>query len=399
MLTKKKPDLIHANFFFTDIVGLSNPKMSTTTQFKKLSILNDALKECKSYKETLQQDMIQFPTGDGMCIGFLKDQNAPMSIAIELSEKLFKYNKGRIPSEIIQIRIGLHAGNCFIFTDIQKRSNVWGPGIIVAKRIMDIGDAGHILMSDRFAQDLIELSDKYRAIVHPVQDYSFKHGLSMLVYSAFGKNFGNKRPPSPTGNSKTRETAEQMKLQNSALYSSVFVSLSITEPKEMTVHHKRTYTIQNVSNKPIKYVSHGIGTDVEKLDISDLNIKTFDDSKNQMSISSININESFCKEFSTVFTKPIKKNQIRHYTLEYDVEEPKRFYENNFSLDCKELILEFSYPKTSKIKNPSLFDFNIETEEKTPSTLVPKISKQKQKTTYLWKIIDVVKGQTIRLEW
>ncbi|HEX9846204.1 MAG TPA: hypothetical protein VGA92_07045 [Candidatus Nitrosotenuis sp.] len=399
MIRQNRPDLIYANFFFTDIVGLSNPNMSTTTQFKKLEVLNKIIQESNAYKNTPKTDMITFPTGDGMCIGFTKDQETPMLLAFELHKKLYEYNKGKIPSEIIQIRIGLAGGNCFTFKDINENINVWGPGIIVTKRIMDIGDANHILLSQRFAEDLRELSDEYMKIIKPIQDYAFKHGITMLVYSAYGQGFGNPIPPKQEQLESMMQN-EIIKLQNTALYPCVDVTLELANPKSMSFHHKRTYQIRNISDEPIRYVLHGIATDVEKNDVSDLNIKTYDESGEEMRISSINLNQPFCKEFSTVFKRPILKGQeSRAYTLEYDVEEPEGFFENNFAIDCKKFILRFAYNEGDLQKHPQLYYLNQETEEKTPDEAVPIVSKNDSKTTLTWEKENLVKGQTLRLEW
>ena len=72
---------------------------------------------------------------------------------------LSKYNKAKIPAEIIRVRIGIHSGAAFIVDDVLKNKNIWGPGIIVTRRIMDIGDDGHILLSARISEDLREISD------------------------------------------------------------------------------------------------------------------------------------------------------------------------------------------------------------------------------------------------
>lgn len=395
-IREKRQELVYAHFFSIDIVGLSNPKMSSTIQIKKLRAFHSMLTDCDAYKNTPQQEMISFPTGDGMCIGFTKDPELPILLAIQIHQKLYQYNKGKIPNELIQVRIGIHSGNCFYFTDIQERKNVWGPGVIIAKRVMDIGNANHILLTSRIAEDLCELSDEYMQIIKPVQDYAFKHGVVSLIYSAFGKNFGNSTPPPQSLPTKSTSLVEVKKLQNSALYPSIFVSLDIVNVKKMMVHHKRTYHIKNIVDSPIQYVLHGIGTDVEKQMLSDLNVKTYDDSGNMMKISNITINEPFTKEFSTAFEKSIHKGQQRSYTLEYDVEEPERFFDNNFAVECDKFTLSISYPDNTI--SPKLYDLNQETEVKTKNKTIPQTSKNK-KTTIIWTLENLTKGQTIRLEW
>ena len=120
----------------------------------------------------------------------------------------------------------------------------------------------------------------------------------------------------------------------------------------------------------------------------------------EMKISSVNLDQPFCKEFSTVFENPIIKGQEdRSYTLEYDVEEPERFYENAFQVYCKEFTLKFIFKNDSKIKDVQLFEINQETEQKSKSSDMPQIEKNDQTTTYTWFLKDLVKGRTIHLTW
>lgn len=399
MIPDKQPDLIFANFFFVDIVGLSDPHMSTTLQLKKLKILHDSVTSCDVYTSTSSDDMISFPTGDGMCIGFLKGQDLPLLLSLQLHEKLFEYNKGKLIPDMIRTRIGLHSGNCFTFTDIQNKINVWGPGIIIARRVMDLGDSGHILLSSRLSEDLWELSDKYRKIVKPVRDYTFKHDVPMLVYSAYSEKFGNSTPPQKNAFQKSKMEIELTKLQNTALYPKVTVSLTLKDSKTMLVRHKRTYSVTNISDEPISYVLHGIGLDVEKKSINELHVKSYDDTKTEMKISSVNLDYPFAKEFSTKFEKPILKNEKnRNYTLEYDVEEPKRFFENAFAIGCQKFTLIFTYPHNS-IDEPTLYSIDPETEKQSLSELKSNVTSYADSTIVTWTANDMVKGDILRLEW
>src|SRR5574340_1117141 len=189
-------NLIHANFFFVDIVGLSDPSMSTKTQIKKIEALNKSIAECDTYKTMPRDSLLVLPTGDGMALGFLQGPELPLLLAIQLQKKLAEYNKAKIPSEIVQVRIGLHSGNVFVVNDIQGNKNIWGPGLIIARRVMDFGDEHHILLSNALAESLLELSDEYLKFIKPVHDFTLKHGKTMLIYSAYGEGFGNSKHPS-----------------------------------------------------------------------------------------------------------------------------------------------------------------------------------------------------------
>jgi len=397
---KTSTNLIHANFFFVDIVGLSDPTMSTTTQIKKISVLNDSIKECEIFKSTAKETILTLPTGDGMCLGFLQGPEYPLLLSSQLHEKLAVYNKGKIPTETVRVRIGLHSGNCFLVDDIQGNKNVWGPGIILCRRVMDFGDDGHILLTPRLAEDLIELSDEYKQYIKPVHDFTIKHGQTILIYSAYGDDFGNPKHPSKGEAQRSKMGEEVIKRQKTTLYTKISVNLTIKNPDTMLTHHKRYYEITNISDDPIYHVLHGIATDVEKYSFGDLNIKVYDENNHDLKISSINIDKPDCKEFTTQFNQPIiKGEQARSYTLEYDVEEPERYFENAFLIDCQSLEFSIDYPLNGKIKDPILYNINQETEVKTKSDLQPVVEKNEGNEKRTWKIADSIKGQTFRIEW
>jgi len=130
-----------------------------------------------------------------MAIGFLVSPESPFQLSIELHRKLRIYNRGKSNEDIMGVRIGLSSGPVFIVNDINNNQNVWGPGIILARRVMDIGDNFHILLADRLAEELIGLKDEYRATIKYVVDYQVKHGQRIKLYSAFSKEFGNPQQP------------------------------------------------------------------------------------------------------------------------------------------------------------------------------------------------------------
>jgi len=392
--------LIHANFFFIDIVGLSDPRMSTTTQVKKITVLNDCMKECDAYKNTPKDSIVTLPTGDGMCLGFKQGPELPLLLAGQLHEKLNKYNAGKIPTETVRVRIGLHSGNCFVVSDIRGQENTWGPGIIMCRRVMDFGDGDHILMTPRLADDLIELSDEYKQYIHPVHDFTIKHGQTILLYSVYGDGFGNPKHPTKGEAQRSKIGQEYLKMQKTTLYTQIKVDLSIKNLDTMLVHHKRFYEIENITDEPIYHVLHGIATDVEKYSFDDLNIKIYDENKRDLKISSININKPDCKEFTTQFNQPIVKGEKdRCYTLEYDVEEPEKYFENAFLIDCQNLSLSITYPNSPKINGVILYTINQETDEKIKSKVLPIIEKNDESITATWDTKDNIKGKTYRIEW
>jgi hypothetical protein len=402
--------LIHASFFFVDIVGLSDPYMSTMTQMKKIETLNQCIRESDVFKSIPREMILVLPTGDGVAIGFLQGPELPLRLSIEIHRRLEQYNRGKIPSETVRIRIGIHGGNVFVVNDVLGNRNVWGPGIIIARRVMDLGDDGHILLSPRMAEDLRELSDYYKQIIKPVHDYSIKHGQTLLIYSAFGKGFGNPKPPLKGSYQRTKMGREITRLRKSALYPLIHVHMSITDSETNLVHYKRMYEIKNVADDSIYHIVHGITSDVEKT-FEDLHIKVYDENSNDLKISSISIDKLTHKEFTTVFNNPIEKGEQRRFTLEYDLEEPHRYFENAFLVACDKFVFTFDMPEN--MKPPVVHEINIETGEKKKCSLQPtkvknnnnsdhdldKRDKKDARSLVRWARKDIAPGQSFDFQW
>jgi len=223
----------------------------------------------------------------------------------------------------------------------------------------------------------------------------------MLIYSAYdGKSYGNAKHPSKGEVFRSKMGEEVLKMQKTTLYPSIEITMQITDPKTMLVHHKRKYEMANISDKPIFNVLHGVATDVEKYSINDLNLKIYDEKNNELIISSVNVDKPQTKEFTTMFTKPIQKGeQGRGYTVEYDLEEPERYFANAFLIDCNKLILIIEYPDDPIIKEPVLYDISQETEEQTVSKTQPKIEKIETGTRMTWVREEITKGETFKLTW
>ncbi|MGD8708572.1 MAG: adenylate/guanylate cyclase domain-containing protein, partial [Nitrosopumilaceae archaeon] len=202
-------DLIYASFFFIDIVGLSNPILSTETQRSKIKILNKTIYDCKTFRDVPESNILILPTGDGMLICFKNGLEEPLNLAIEFHEKISRYNKSVTNVEKIETRIGCNIGHVFVVEDIYGNLNLWGPGAILARRVMDLGNAGHILLSNEIVDDLLEISPEYEKILHPLHNFGIKHGENLLIYSAFGNSFGNSKLPEEKIKIKSNETESE----------------------------------------------------------------------------------------------------------------------------------------------------------------------------------------------
>jgi adenylate/guanylate cyclase family protein len=400
-------NLIHAHFFFVDIIGLSDPSVSTRIQIKKIQTLNSIVMNSTSFRFTPKDTMLVLPTGDGMVIGFLQGPESPLNLAIEIHKMLSKYNKAKIPAEIIRVRIGIHSGAAFVVEDVLNNKNIWGPGIILARRIMDIGDDGHILLSSRISEDLREISDYYKQILRPLQEYSIKHGQTISLYSAYDNGFGNPKPPATK--SSVEKTIHEKNTKYPAavtIYPHMEVNITIKNPKSQLVHYRRLYEIKNTSENPIYEVVHGIATDVET-NMSDLGIKVYDEDKVLLPISNVMIDKPYQKEFTTVFNRPIERLQKgRFYVLEYKVKEKEKYFENHFGVDCNKFVVTIDYPKG--VSYPVVYEIGIETDTKKKCKIQPSIVTEKRmiktsinsiRTQVRWARRDISSGQCFRFEW
>jgi KaiC/GvpD/RAD55 family RecA-like ATPase/class 3 adenylate cyclase len=189
-------EAFHASFFFIDIVGLSDPTLSVKNQVQKIQTLNELIHSCDPYRNIPAGKRIILPTGDGMVIGFLSNPEIPLELSIQLHQKMHAYNQNKYDADSLGVRIGLGSGPVFTVSDLNNVQNIWGPGIILTRRVMDAGDNGHILIAEKLAEELISLKDEYRKVINLVSSkYRIKHGQELKLYSAYSNEFGNPQIP------------------------------------------------------------------------------------------------------------------------------------------------------------------------------------------------------------
>ena len=339
------------HWFFTDIVGSSNPKISTKAQVRKINILQTLIQKTETFKKRDTHSGVILPTGDGMAMGFAESPEQPLRLAIEIHKGLNKYNKTQREKDKIQIRIGLDTGAVYFIKDVEGTDTVWGPGIITARRVMDLCGANHIFASQRIGDDISNLSPEYKEIMHPIGDYEVKHGGQFLIYNIYGKSFGNKIPPKKGKILDSSDESDFPVKGPKFEFNSVEVRLDVTDPKSMMTHHTWIWNVKNNSKKPLEQVFYDIGGDVSK-DFSELNVSIKDENEKKLEIISLDVNKDHEKKFNVQLAKPIRKNQTgRILKLEYDWEEPDRIFEYVFSANCKRFKYVFTIPKDSQIKN------------------------------------------------
>ena len=154
---QKEIGLEIGHVLFIDIVGYS--KLLIDEQHDYLHTLNEVVRRTESFRAAeAAGKLTRLPTGDGMALVFATTPDAPVSCALQISKALRSHPE-------VQVRMGIHSGPVSGITDVNDRSNVAGAGINLAQRVMDCGDAGHILLSKHVADDL-EQYRQWRSHLH-----------------------------------------------------------------------------------------------------------------------------------------------------------------------------------------------------------------------------------------
>jgi TolB-like protein/integral membrane sensor domain MASE1/class 3 adenylate cyclase/Tfp pilus assembly protein PilF len=175
-----------AHVLLIDVVGYS--KLLVNEQIELLQELNQIVRntECFRAAET-KGKLIRVPTGDGMGLFFFHSPEEPVRCALEISKALQEHPH-------IQLRMGVHSGPVNRITDVNDKTNIAGSGINVAQRVLDCGDAGHILLSGHVAEDLNQYRN-WQPYLHDLGECEVKHGLRLHLFNLCKENLGNPHVP------------------------------------------------------------------------------------------------------------------------------------------------------------------------------------------------------------
>jgi len=175
-----------AHVLFIDIVGYS--KLSINEQHAAVEELNQVVRASEQFQraETASR-LLKIPTGDGIALVFYTSPEAPAQCAVEISRALKEHPR-------LQLRMGIHSGPVSGVVDVNERANLAGAGLNIAQRVMDCGDAGHILVSKHVAEDLEEY-ERWRPLLHDLGSCEMKHGVRVSVVNLYDDQFGNAKLP------------------------------------------------------------------------------------------------------------------------------------------------------------------------------------------------------------
>ncbi|MAF11178.1 hypothetical protein CMK11_12070 [Candidatus Poribacteria bacterium] len=179
-----------AHVLFMDLVGYS--RLSAEEQSRRIGALQEVVRSCSIYQQAeSEQTLLAHPAGDGMALAFFRGPSSPARCAIEVAEAVIRRDD-------LPLRMGVHSGPIYRAEDINRTANVRGPGINVAQRVMDCGEAGHILLSYIAAESLAE-SEIWAPRLHDLGEVEVKHGLRLRLYSLVDGDLGSDATPARVG--------------------------------------------------------------------------------------------------------------------------------------------------------------------------------------------------------
>src|SRR5438874_975251 len=166
---------------FMDIVGYS--KLVIEEQRELQHELNTIVRGSSQFSAAeAQGKLVRLPTGDGMALVFFNSGEAPIRCAVDVARGLRNHPQ-------LKLRMGIHTGPVSTVTDVNDRSNIAGAGINIAQRVMDLGDAGHILLSKRAAEDLAQYR-QWQPHLHDIGQFEAKHGVKIDIVNYHNDEIG-----------------------------------------------------------------------------------------------------------------------------------------------------------------------------------------------------------------
>src|SRR6188472_939820 len=175
-----------AHVLLIDAVGYS--KLLVNEQIELLRELNRIVRSTECFRAAeASGKLIRVPTGDGMALLFFRNPEEPVRCALEISRTLHDHPH-------IQLRMGVHSGPVNRVEDVNDKTNIAGSGINVAQRVLDCGDAGHILLSGHIAEDLTQYR-QWQPYLHDLGECEVKHGLRLHLVNLYKDNLGNPHLP------------------------------------------------------------------------------------------------------------------------------------------------------------------------------------------------------------
>src|SRR5246127_1988266 len=183
---KSEVPLAIGHVLFMDVIGYSKLLLDEQSEIQEqLSRIVRSTEQVRTAEASGK--LIRLPTGDGMALVFFGSPEAPVYCAIDVAKKVREHPK-------LKLRMGIHSGPVNQVRDVDDLANVAGAGISTAQRVMDCGDAGHILVSKHAAEDLEEYPH-WQPHLHELGECEVKHGVRVSVVNLHTAELGNPAVP------------------------------------------------------------------------------------------------------------------------------------------------------------------------------------------------------------
>src|SRR5437588_9575492 len=184
--TSSEVKLEIGHVLFIDVVGYS--QLLITQQSEHLETLRKIVRGTAQFQAAeAEGKLLRLPTGDGGALVFRTTPEVPVLCALEISRELKSHPE-------LRVRMGIHSGPVNEISDLNEQANIAGAGINIAQRVMDCGDAGHILLSKHVAEDL-EHYPRWQPYLHALGECEVKHGTRVGVVNLHADEIGNAQPP------------------------------------------------------------------------------------------------------------------------------------------------------------------------------------------------------------
>ena len=234
---------------FIDIVGYS--KLLINEQSEQLERLKEIVRGTEQFRlAEAEGKLLRLPTGDGGALVFRNSPEAPVRCAMEIAEALKDYPK-------LRVRMGIHSGPVNEISDLNEQANIAGAGINIAQRVMDCGDAGHILLSKHVADDL-EHYPQWRPLLHELGECEVKHGVRIGVTNLYLNGIGNSRLPKKFQLLKKRSAHRNWSALVGAILLFGLIISALTLVSRRSTHETTTTTIpeKSIAVLPFENLSH-----------------------------------------------------------------------------------------------------------------------------------------------
>jgi eukaryotic-like serine/threonine-protein kinase len=233
--SRPMPLLEVAHVLFMDVVSYS--RLAMDEQERVLRILQDSVRETAEFRRAEEADvLIRLPTGDGMALVFFGEPEAPVRCALELSRNLQSHPD-------VKLRMGIHTGPVYRVEDINAARNVAGGGINLAQRVMDCGDAGHILVSKSVA-DVLGQVTSWANSLHDLGEAEVKHGVRVHIYNLYADGAGNPLPPKRLGPASLRR-----RLRIQVVVAVVTLIIAAAAAGYWRAHNVRNYHLEPITGR------------------------------------------------------------------------------------------------------------------------------------------------------